>query len=832
MNAITLAIEARQQKLITATKSADAFHVPAMARNHAYILGKQADGLLGYNDANAVLQGEPDSKLMRAVFVVSTEDPDREGDVVLSKSPLPYLDNYKRANGPWFFGHQSYPIPIGKCRSPEGDFEFWCKDDHIEAAIWFAQVGIDPRLQPSGAQMFGLVEAKLICSTSIGFHPIRGERLKAGGGRRGEPGGPAGFLFHVIDVLEISLVGTPMNAGTELISVGLGKGVLFGDPISPMLRKAVTPWAVPMSGAVRGGLAKMGGGLPLLIQKGHTLGKSKMPILMPKSPAIQAVLTTPVLTVQKGTAYGRQAKTTRWNSFLDETFDVTEQEVEPYSMLIAWASAYLQVPVKKIYQTSETIPSVRMGDYLTALRELIAEKYSVEETRNLRGSSEAPPFYDVIKLNSKKSDTFLLEGTIFHKGQTHGLVVDMSPSWGGVKLTYYVPFDQQGEVKELIAKAHEQAKANNSLRGEKFSLSGEFLDGTNEDWSDLFLEPINYEPVARVVERINAKGKDFPNRGMILSGPPGTGKTLSGRILMNKAKATFIWVSARDFHYAGSFGGMTMAYDLAKELAPSIILFEDVDNWMGENSIDFLKTEMDGVSRYKGVLTVLTTNFPERIPAALIDRPGRFHDVLQFALPTATARKAMLAKWVPGISEFKLAAAVSDTDDYSGAHIYHLAEFAKSLGESEDIPVDDAVTMAIDKVREQRDLITGIQLEGSRYRPRKEMMAAVQKGIVMGKDVKSDYRPFGDGYRARDANRPITDNHCAMPDERKEWADGWRRRDAEIRAEQADENAGANSPPLVLTASETKAAVALNQSLVALARSMGVSLVATSVKKK
>jgi hypothetical protein len=32
-------------------------------------------------------------------------------------------------------------------------------------------------------------------------------------------------------------------------------------------------------------------------------------------------------------------------------------------------------------------------------------------------------------------------------------------------------------------------------------------------------------------------------------------------------------------------------------------------------------------------LTILTTNFSEQLPDALIDRPGRFHDVPNFDLP-------------------------------------------------------------------------------------------------------------------------------------------------------------------------------------------------------
>jgi len=93
-----------------------------------------------------------------------------------------------------------------------------------------------------------------------------------------------------------------------------------------------------------------------------------------------------------------------------------------------------------------------------------------------------------------------------------------------------------------------------------------------------------------------------------------TGKTLSSRIIRNQAKGSFIWVSARDFHKAGSVGGVGLAFELAREIAPSVIVFEDVDNWLYDTTIDLMKTEMDGIARSSGVLTILTTNFPERLP--------------------------------------------------------------------------------------------------------------------------------------------------------------------------------------------------------------------------
>lgn len=425
----------------------------------------------------------------------------------------------------------------------------------------------------------------------------------------------------------------------------------------------------------------------------------------------------------------------RWNRRLSKAFDVAGQKLEPSTMTYDWCSQYLEVPVKHISVLSTQVPSVRMGTFLTGLKEML-KGYHLDDVRNLSGTSESPPLYETIQLNSKRSDTFLVNGTAFYKGAENGIVVETFPLWGGVGLDFYIADDHREKASDIIDKTWEWAKQNNFLKGEAFALSGEFLTKTDEDFDGLFLEEVNQKAVSRVLDRFNAKGKAFNNHGMIFSGPPGTGKTLSCRVLLNKAEGTYLWVSARDFYRMGSFGGMAMAFDMAKELSPAIIVLEDADNWIDRHTVDYLKSEMDGVGRSKGIMTILTTNFPETLPEALIDRPGRFHDVLQFALPTKEIRQQMLTKWLDDLSEAAITQAAADTEGYSGAHLFHLARFAMDLQESESVEPEKSLAMAIEKVKQQKDLIDGIQLEGSHYRPSKDVAEILSK-TYKGKAMKN-----------------------------------------------------------------------------------------------
>lgn len=348
-------------------------------------------------------------------------------------------------------------------------------------------------------------------------------------------------------------------------------------------------------------------------------------------------------------------------------------------------------------------------------------------------------------------------------------VVKFRPEWGGLNVTVITQRADAQLNQSVTDRAWTWAKANNFLKGEAFALSGEFLPRTDESFDDVFLEPRNIRSVQRTLDLFNKKGLDFANRGVIMTGPPGTGKTLSGRIIRNQAKGTFIWVSSRDFHASGSVGGLSGAFEMAKELAPAIVFMEDVDNWLEGRTIDLLKSEMDGIARSKGVLTILTTNFPEQLPEALIDRPGRFHDVLNFDLPAEDARREMLRKWLPDVPQSSIESAVEKSAGYSGAHVYELAHFAKTLNEQDDMGPAEAVTEALAKVEQQRDLITKLQLSGSNYDPlrnsrrkrgdpvkyTKEAPAMVAKGLgKVGKSCDCDGGGCGRCSVAKGAFQP------------------------------------------------------------------------------
>jgi len=399
----------------------------------------------------------------------------------------------------------------------------------------------------------------------------------------------------------------------------------------------------------------------------------------------------------------------RWNKGLSKAFDIAAIDLPPSSFSLELMSRFLKCKVKEIFLNDYGIPSTLLGSFLSAFKEVMSG-WELKDIRNFSyGGTESPPLYEVIQLNSEKSEEFLIRGTAFYEKGKDRIAMEFYPTYSGMRLSIYSNLSIKEDSKAILKDAQEWVDKNCFLKGEAFDLGGEFISKTDETWSDIFISDKNEESLKRSTRLIDKNGNDMSNRGILLIGPPGTGKTLAGRIIKNLTDSTFIWVSSRDFAYSGSVGGVAFAFKLARKLAPTILFIEDIDNWLNDHTTDLLKTEMDGILKSKGVLTILTSNYPEKLPDALIDRPGRFHDLLNLELPNPSARSKMIRSWVPSVDEKSVGYLVDETRGMSGAHIYELISFAKTLAEEDDISLDDAIILSLKKLKEQRELIERIQ---------------------------------------------------------------------------------------------------------------------------
>lgn len=84
----------------------------------------------------------------------------------------------------------------------------------------------------------------------------------------------------------------------------------------------------------------------------------------------------------------------------------------------------------------------------------------------------------------------------------------------------------------------------------------------------------------------------------------------------------------------------------ARHSAPCILVLEDLDAMVVPKVRSFFLNELDGLAANAGILTIATTNHPERIDDAIVNRPSRFDVKYNFALPDIELRKAFAKKWI------------------------------------------------------------------------------------------------------------------------------------------------------------------------------------------
>lgn len=373
-------------------------------------------------------------------------------------------------------------------------------------------------------------------------------------------------------------------------------------------------------------------------------------------------------------------------------------------------SDFLGCQIKEIYVNNFQIPSPLLGSYLSAFDE-ITKDYQLIDTRNFcYNGTEFPPIYEVIQLNSKIKKDFLVEGVKYYKKDgVSDLIIKFAPNWFGMGVSLISKNSNRQKNMDLLQKAHEWVKQNNYLKGEKFALNGEFLEKTEDNWDNTFikteLKGIIQKSLSIIKKEVEKKG----NRGLLFIGPAGTGKTKTGRVIMNELDSTFIWISSKDMDRVGPITAIKMAFELARDLAPSVLFMEDIDSWIHKTATDLLKTELDGLKQNKGLVTILTSNNPENFPDALIDRPGRFHEIIDFNLPDSELRKSMIKFWLGDIEEKTLEEISQKTEGFSGAYLKELIDFARIVMEDDGIDVSQALVKSLDKILKMKELVNQIR---------------------------------------------------------------------------------------------------------------------------
>ena len=201
-------------------------------------------------------------------------------------------------------------------------------------------------------------------------------------------------------------------------------------------------------------------------------------------------------------------------------------------------------------------------------------------------------------------------------------------------------------------------------------------------------------------------------RGAIFIGPPGNGKTHTLKALINELSKPCLYVRSFKSEYGTEQENMAEVFKRARMTTPCLVVLEDLDSMIDDKTRAFFLNELDGFESNTGVVVLATTNHPEKLDTAILDRPSRFDRKYYFYLPGETERMAYIDNWKKELEpELRVSASgapevVKKTDGFSFAYMKELfvASMVQWMARAEPQSMDKIILAQIDLLRGQMKL--------------------------------------------------------------------------------------------------------------------------------
>jgi hypothetical protein len=307
------------------------------------------------------------------------------------------------------------------------------------------------------------------------------------------------------------------------------------------------------------------------------------------------------------------------------------------------------------------------------------------------------------------------------QGNTLDIVVMHWPAGFGQSVyAYWILCESHALAKDFIA---EVCRWNAELRGEVLVFSGGcwkkdarlFRAIQSASFDNLILRGNLKQQIREDLERFFAMRQTYEEyaipwkRGVLFVGPAGNGKTHTVKALINALKLPCLYVKSFRAEYVTEEDNMHAVFERARKSAPCILVLEDLDSLLTAENRSFFLNELDGFAANAGIVTLATTNHPEKLDASILDRPSRFDRKYPFDIPEQPERLAYITLWnetlKPSlrISEVGAVHLSELTAGFSFAYLKELflSSMMRWVGFAEEGTMEQAMIGQVDILREQ-----------------------------------------------------------------------------------------------------------------------------------
>jgi hypothetical protein len=249
---------------------------------------------------------------------------------------------------------------------------------------------------------------------------------------------------------------------------------------------------------------------------------------------------------------------------------------------------------------------------------------------------------------------------------------------------------------------HKSRELFESVQGATFDnliLKGALKQDIQNDFSQFFTSRDEYD-------RYGIPWK----RGVLFHGPPGNGKTHALKALVNWLNQPCLYIkSFEPDRFQSPHDTIRSVFHRARQTTPCLLVLEDLDSLIDDGNRSYFLNELDGFASNTGIVVLATTNHPERLDPAILNRPSRFDRKYAFGLPEPEERRAYLMLWNDRVQpelrlpDVALDAIVGQTEEFSFAYLKELwlSSLMRWVGGPKTDKMDVVMTAQIDTLREQ-----------------------------------------------------------------------------------------------------------------------------------